>query len=116
MADNLLPSSADVTEFGSLNLPEPSGPHRPVMGLLYLFFTHCIYKQLENSWCDVNVENLLTANLLMNFLHCTTYRFITILKKKHHQPPLQPIHLITQYQPKNNFDIPLHLYVPSLLF
>jgi hypothetical protein len=39
-ADNLPPSSADVTESGSLNLPEPSGPHRPVMGLLYLFFTY----------------------------------------------------------------------------
>jgi hypothetical protein len=38
MADNLPPSSADVTESGSLNLPETSGPHRPVMGLLYLFF------------------------------------------------------------------------------
>jgi hypothetical protein len=34
MADNLQLSSADVTESGSLNLPEPSGPHRPVMGLL----------------------------------------------------------------------------------
>jgi hypothetical protein len=33
--DNLLPSSADVTESGSLNFPEPSGPHRPVMGMLY---------------------------------------------------------------------------------
>jgi hypothetical protein len=37
MADNLPLSGADVTESGSLNLPEPSGPHRPVMGLLYLF-------------------------------------------------------------------------------
>jgi hypothetical protein len=37
MADNVPPSSADVTESGSLNLPEPSGPHRPVMGLLYLY-------------------------------------------------------------------------------
>jgi hypothetical protein len=36
MADNLPPSSADVTESGSLNLPEPPGHHRPVMGLLYL--------------------------------------------------------------------------------
>jgi hypothetical protein len=36
-ADNILPSSADVTEFGSLNLPEPPGPHRPVMGMLYLY-------------------------------------------------------------------------------
>jgi hypothetical protein len=37
MADNLPPSIADVMESGSLNLPEPSGPHRPVMGLIYLF-------------------------------------------------------------------------------
>jgi hypothetical protein len=37
MADNLPPSSADVTESGSLSLPEPSGPHRPVTGLLYLY-------------------------------------------------------------------------------
>jgi hypothetical protein len=36
MADNLPLSSADVTESGSLYLPEPSGPHRPVMGLVYL--------------------------------------------------------------------------------
>jgi hypothetical protein len=36
MTDNLRPSSADITESGSLNLPEPSGPHRPVMGMLYL--------------------------------------------------------------------------------
>jgi hypothetical protein len=34
---NLPPSSADVTESGSLNLPEPSGSHRPVMGIVYLF-------------------------------------------------------------------------------
>jgi hypothetical protein len=37
MADNLPPSSDDVTGSGSLNLPEPSGLHRAVMGLLYLF-------------------------------------------------------------------------------
>jgi hypothetical protein len=36
MAANLPPSNADVTESGSLNLPEPFGPQRPVMGLLYL--------------------------------------------------------------------------------
>jgi hypothetical protein len=35
-ADNLLPSSADVTESENLNLSEPSGPHRAVMELLYL--------------------------------------------------------------------------------
>jgi hypothetical protein len=37
MADNLPPTSADVTVSGILNLPEPSGPHRLVMGMLYLF-------------------------------------------------------------------------------
>jgi hypothetical protein len=37
IADNPPPSSADVTESGSLTLPEPSGPHRPVMVLLHLF-------------------------------------------------------------------------------
>jgi hypothetical protein len=53
MADNLPPSSTDVTESGSPNLPEHSGPHRPVMGVPYLFFTfyrvawtkpHCLEK------------------------------------------------------------------------
>jgi hypothetical protein len=37
MADNLPPSSADITESGSLNLPELSEPHRPVMGMFYLY-------------------------------------------------------------------------------
>jgi hypothetical protein len=37
MADNLPHPSADITESGSLNLPEPSGTHRPVMGLLNSF-------------------------------------------------------------------------------
>jgi hypothetical protein len=37
--DNLPPSSADVTESESLNLPEPFAPHRPVMGMLYLYST-----------------------------------------------------------------------------
>jgi hypothetical protein len=32
--DNLPPSSADVTESRSPNLPEPSGLQRPVMGIL----------------------------------------------------------------------------------
>jgi hypothetical protein len=38
MADNLPPSSADVTESGILNLPESSGPRRAVMGMFYLYF------------------------------------------------------------------------------
>jgi hypothetical protein len=43
MAEHLPPSSADVTESESCNLPETSGPHRPVMGLLYLYlFMKCV--------------------------------------------------------------------------
>jgi hypothetical protein len=43
MVDNLPLSSADVTESGSLNLPEISGPHTPVMGLLYEYLTSLSY-------------------------------------------------------------------------
>jgi hypothetical protein len=40
--DNLPHSSTDVIESGSLNLPEPSGPHRPVMVILnYLCLFYC---------------------------------------------------------------------------
>jgi hypothetical protein len=37
MADYLIPSSADITESVSLNFPEHFMPHRPVVGLLYLY-------------------------------------------------------------------------------
>jgi hypothetical protein len=47
MADNLRPSSTDVMESGSLNLPEPSGPHRPVMGLLYLYIYTTHFKSAD---------------------------------------------------------------------
>jgi hypothetical protein len=39
MADNLPPTSVDAMESVDLNLPEPSGPHRPVMGMIYLLPT-----------------------------------------------------------------------------
>jgi hypothetical protein len=65
-ADNLPPSSADVTESGSLNLPEPSGPHRPVMGSL----TFCILqfaaqfemRNLHHQSDFINLVNPLTPN------------------------------------------------------
>jgi hypothetical protein len=50
MADNLPPSSADVMQSGSLNLPEPSGPHKPVVGLLYLYLVIIRSVQL---WCQL---------------------------------------------------------------
>jgi hypothetical protein len=40
MAENLPPSSADVTESGSLKLPERSGP----IGLLWDYFTFTFYE------------------------------------------------------------------------
>jgi hypothetical protein len=48
-AEILPPSSADVTESGSLNLPELSEPHRPVMGMLY-FYLH--------TWWKTSLSNL----------------------------------------------------------
>jgi hypothetical protein len=55
MADNLPPSSVDVTKSGSLNLPEPSGPHRPSMGLFYftqLLFLHLAFSHFCNFGCE----------------------------------------------------------------
>jgi hypothetical protein len=48
MTENLPPSSADVMESGSLNLPEPSGPHRPVMRLLYLNLFYTFRNEIES--------------------------------------------------------------------
>jgi hypothetical protein len=54
MADNLPPTSAGVMESRSLNLPEPSMLHRPVMGLLYLL--HIVLDQLTLQY---HVEGVL---------------------------------------------------------
>jgi hypothetical protein len=57
-ADNLPPSSADVTESGTLNLPEPYGPHRPAMGMLYLYlYMYYIYDEDGDSKIRETVEN-----------------------------------------------------------
>jgi hypothetical protein len=60
-ADNLPPSGAVVTESGSLNLPEPSVPHRPVMGLLYLL--HNVKLRILTVKCDM----LSHFNISVNF-------------------------------------------------
>jgi hypothetical protein len=65
MADNIPPSRAGVTESGSLNLPEPSGLHRPVMGLLYFMhvYLYCIGSQeLSSSWVTLK-GNLMSINM-----------------------------------------------------
>jgi hypothetical protein len=54
MADNLPPSSADVTESGSLNLPELSGPRRPVVGLF--FYNHILDLISHNLKTYINTE------------------------------------------------------------
>jgi hypothetical protein len=58
MAENLPPSSTDVTQSGSLNLPEPSGPHRAVMGMLYLI--HYAYPfPISAIYLMIPVRNIL---------------------------------------------------------
>jgi hypothetical protein len=57
-AENVSPSNADVTESGSLNLPEPSGPHRAVMGMFCHFTAiSCVMfvrqsVRMEHLGCD----------------------------------------------------------------
>jgi hypothetical protein len=58
MADNQPPSSADVTESGSLNLPEPCGPHRPVMGLVYLFLIQLLSLEMQTLAMELQIFNV----------------------------------------------------------
>jgi hypothetical protein len=53
MADNLPPSSTDVIESISLNLPELSGPNRPVIGLLYLLH---VIKIIDIKFLSYNLK------------------------------------------------------------
>jgi hypothetical protein len=52
--DNL---RTDIMESGSLNLPEPSGPHRPVIGLLYLYLYHILYHCIHTLY-NINAMSL----------------------------------------------------------
>jgi hypothetical protein len=86
MADNLPPSSADVTESESLNLPELSGPHSPVMGLLYRFLllphyyiqfvrTHlliCLSAISEIKELEVQITLNLNTNYSTLYFHFST--------------------------------------------
>jgi hypothetical protein len=59
-ADNLPPSCADVKKSGGLNLLEPCGLFRPVMGQLYLLpFIHYTALSYRNQSYDRNPEALL---------------------------------------------------------
>jgi hypothetical protein len=68
MADNLPPSSADVPQSGSLNIPEPSGPHRLVIGMLYLTFTLPLDQQL----IFMTIDSIRTSQqaLLKRYTYC----------------------------------------------
>jgi hypothetical protein len=48
------PSSADVTESGSLNLLELSGTHRPVVGMLYC--SNVLRKPQLLTYCVTDFE------------------------------------------------------------
>jgi hypothetical protein len=63
MADNPPPSSADVTESGNLNLPEPSGPHRPVKGMLFLYIP--VYFVAEFSSCVATFPSLNIGHIFL---------------------------------------------------
>jgi hypothetical protein len=71
MADHLPPSSTDITESGSLKIPEPSGPHMPVMGLIYLFFTCYLYLYAKSAELLTLKVQLTVAQLVRNFLVLT---------------------------------------------
>jgi hypothetical protein len=91
MADNLPPSSANVTESGSLKLPEPSGPHRAVMAMLYLYLYYfCIkcsdkffqiglggYVEGECVWVykEIFVIKKYSIKMSSRFLGCVLYCF-----------------------------------------
>jgi hypothetical protein len=62
MAETLPPSSVEVTKSGSLNFPETSGHHRPVMGLLYPF-------RLIIAVIKTKIWVKLTMNIGINMYH-----------------------------------------------
>jgi hypothetical protein len=72
IADNLPPSSADVTESGSLNPLEPSGPHRAVMGLLYrnFFIARHLGMVREGGVANVSERHLLRSPTLSSTMTC----------------------------------------------
>jgi hypothetical protein len=79
MADNLPPSSADVMESGSLNLPESSGPYSPVMGLIYLYLLVYVLSVIMIRVYDILYRNMLAseqklAYSLLCFIHQTKDR------------------------------------------
>jgi hypothetical protein len=66
MADNLPPSSADVTESGSLNLPEPSDPYRPVMDYFTFTFNYPNFAGERHFLNQDHCLNLVTDHFVLD--------------------------------------------------
>jgi hypothetical protein len=85
-ANNLPPSSADVTESGSLNLPEPAGLHRPVTRMLYHM---CI--PLNSSVRYTDCYNKLGAEhypvTVISFSNTFITDYVTPPRDTHHRIP-----------------------------
>jgi hypothetical protein len=77
-AENLPLSSADVTESGSLNLPEPSGPHRAVMGLLYLLSCTLYHIITYISYSIINQIKYHIYRIVYRYYHVLCYVIIII--------------------------------------
>jgi hypothetical protein len=69
MAENLPPSSPDVTESRSLNLPETSGPHRPGMGLLYILFRYIYIYIYIYEYTYTNIDIYRVAQKEYTLIH-----------------------------------------------
>jgi hypothetical protein len=89
-ADNLSPSSADVTGSGSLNLPEPSGPHRSVMGIFDLTVTSFI-QQLPHATLALHC----TRQAADSLTHCLSVSTVTRTARRNR--PVKPIFVSVRY-------------------
>jgi hypothetical protein len=70
MANNLPPSIADVMESASLNLPEHSGSHRHVMGLIYMFNFICTTYDLVTTKLCIDSLYFLCETILPKGGNC----------------------------------------------
>jgi hypothetical protein len=79
MADNLPPSSTNVTESVSINLPKPSGPHRSVMGMFCLFLL-AVWQMVTMCADDPLLLTIQTrTSFVYHLSHMTNYRLRKVL-------------------------------------
>jgi hypothetical protein len=76
-AENLPPSSADVTESGIPNIPEPSGPHRAVMGMLcFTTFIQGICNYIHEKNHVTRLYNVAAVLNLQSVPHIMLFRML----------------------------------------